>query len=119
MLLIGGPDNATACAPYGARPVASGNLTTSSQVHLALTQPDACGAGESLGDVEIGSSGEVSQNLQNFKSHSSESNREHLFPYTDETICQYWGTSSSILPIRCWLWVKIGVDMGVRTVCIG
>jgi len=30
----GGPDDATACAPYGARPVASGNLTTSSQVHL-------------------------------------------------------------------------------------
>ena len=28
------PDDATACAPYGARPVASGNLTTSSQVHL-------------------------------------------------------------------------------------
>ena len=34
------------------------------------------------GDVEIGSSGEVSQNLQNSKSHSSESNREHLFAYT-------------------------------------
>ena len=34
VLLVGGPDNATACAPYGARPVASGNLTTSSQVHL-------------------------------------------------------------------------------------
>ena len=34
-----------------------------------------------LGDVEIGSSGEVSQNLQNSKSHSSESNREHLFAY--------------------------------------
>ena len=33
-LLVGGPDDATACAPYGARPVASGNLTTSSQVHL-------------------------------------------------------------------------------------
>ena len=31
-LLVGGPDDAT--APYGARPVASGNLTTSSQVHL-------------------------------------------------------------------------------------
>ena len=59
VLLVGGPDDATACAPYGARPVASGNLTTSSQVHLALTQPDACGAGESLGDVEIGSSGGV------------------------------------------------------------
>ena len=50
VLLVGGPDDATACAPYGARPVASGNLTTSSQVHLALTQPDACGAGESRGD---------------------------------------------------------------------
>ena len=86
MLLVGGPDDATACAPYGARPVASGNLTTSSQVHLALTQPDACGAGESLGDVEIGSSGEVSQNLQNSKSHSSESNRKHLFAYTAEAI---------------------------------
>ena len=35
-----------------------------------------------LGDVEIGSSGEVSQNLQNSKSHSSESNRKHLFAYT-------------------------------------
>ena len=34
VLLVGGPDDATACAPYGARPVASGNLTTSSQVHL-------------------------------------------------------------------------------------
>ena len=86
VLLVGGPDDATACAPYGARPVASGNLTTSSQVHLALTQPDACGAGESLGDVEIGSSGEGSQNLQNSKSHSSESNRKHLFPYTAEDI---------------------------------
>ena len=32
-----------------------------------------------LGDVEIGSSGEISQNLQNSKSHSSESNRKHLF----------------------------------------
>ena len=35
-----------------------------------------------LGDVEIGSSGEVSQNLQNSKSPSSESNRKHLFAYT-------------------------------------
>ena len=34
-----------------------------------------------LGDVEIGSSGEISQNLQNSKSHSSESNRKHLFVY--------------------------------------
>ena len=58
----------------------------SSQVHLALTQPDACGAGESLGDVEIGSSGEGSPNLQNSKSHSSESNRKHLFAYTSEAI---------------------------------
>ena len=33
-MLVGEPDDATACAPYGARPVASGNLTTSSQVHL-------------------------------------------------------------------------------------
>ena len=33
-LLVGGPDDATACAPCGARLVASGNLTTSSQVHL-------------------------------------------------------------------------------------
>ena len=65
-LLVGEPDDATACAPYGARPVASGNLTTSSQVHLvagasrrrcissqvhlALTQPDACGVGESTGE---------------------------------------------------------------------
>ena len=39
-----------------------------------------------LGDVEIGSSGEVSQNLQNSKSHSSESNRKHLFAYTAEVI---------------------------------
>ena len=39
-----------------------------------------------LGDVEIGSSGEVSQNLQNSKSHSSESNRKHLFAYTAEAI---------------------------------
>ena len=66
MLLVGGPDDATACAPYGARPVASGNLTTSSQVHLALTQPDACGAGESLGDLESWRSGGVK--LLNFQS---------------------------------------------------
>ena len=39
-----------------------------------------------LGDVEIGSSGEGSQNLQNSKSHSSESNRKHLFVYTAEAI---------------------------------
>ena len=39
-----------------------------------------------FGDVEIGSSGEVSQNLQNSKSHSSESNRKHLFAYTAEAI---------------------------------
>ena len=39
-----------------------------------------------LGDVEIGSSGEDFQNLQNSKSHSSESNREHLFAYTAEAI---------------------------------
>ena len=39
-----------------------------------------------LGDVEIGSSGEGSQNLQNSKSHSSESNREHLFAYAAEAI---------------------------------
>ena len=39
-----------------------------------------------LGDVEIGSSGEDSQNLQNSKSHSSESNRKHLFAYTAEAI---------------------------------
>lgn len=39
-----------------------------------------------LGDVEIGSSGDGSQNLQNSKSHSSESNREHLFAYTAEAI---------------------------------
>ena len=35
-----------------------------------------------LGDVEIGSSGEGPQNLQNSKSHNSESNRKHLFTYT-------------------------------------
>ena len=35
-----------------------------------------------FGDVEIGSSGEVSQNLQNSKVYSSESNRKHLFAYT-------------------------------------
>ena len=39
-----------------------------------------------LGDVEIGSSGEDSQNLQNSKSHSSESNRNHLFAYTADVI---------------------------------
>ena len=39
-----------------------------------------------LGDVEIGSSGEDFQNLQNSKSHSSESNREHLFAYAAEAI---------------------------------
>ena len=39
-----------------------------------------------LGDVEIGSSGGDSQNLQNSKSHSSESNRKHLFAYTAEAI---------------------------------
>ena len=35
-----------------------------------------------LGDVEIGSSEEDPQNLQNSKSHSSESNKKHLFAYT-------------------------------------
>ena len=39
-----------------------------------------------LGDVEIGSSEEDPQNLQNSKSHSSESNREHLFAYAAEAI---------------------------------
>ena len=39
-----------------------------------------------LGDVEIGSSGEDFQNLQNSKSHSSESNRKRLFAYTAEAI---------------------------------
>ena len=34
------------------------------------------------GDVEIGGSGEVSQNLQNSKVYSNESNRKHLFAYT-------------------------------------
>lgn len=33
-----------------------------------------------LGDVEVGSSGEISQNLQNTKAHSSESDRKYLFP---------------------------------------
>ena len=33
-------------------------------MHLALTQPDACGAGESLGDVEIGSSGGAAKNTK-------------------------------------------------------
>ena len=42
VLLVGGPDNATACAPYGARPVASGNLTTSSQVHLVAGASRLC-----------------------------------------------------------------------------
>jgi hypothetical protein len=44
---------------------------------FALTQPDACGAGESRGDKEIGSSGETSKkspNLRNSKSPSNESN---------------------------------------------
>ena len=36
------PDDATACAPYGARPVASGNLTTSSQVHLVAGASRIC-----------------------------------------------------------------------------
>ena len=36
------PDDATACAPYGARPVASGNLTTSSQVHLVAGASRLC-----------------------------------------------------------------------------
>jgi hypothetical protein len=40
-------------------------------------------------------------------------------PYTAESTSQYWGIRSVILPIRCWLWVKDGADMGVRTVCIG
>ena len=39
-----------------------------------------------LGDVEIGSSGEDPQNLQNCKFHSSESNRKHLFANTAEAI---------------------------------
>ena len=39
-----------------------------------------------LGDVEIGSSEEDFQNLQNSKYHSSESNRKHLFAYTSEVI---------------------------------
>ena len=36
------PDDATACAPYGARPLASGNLTTSSQVHLVAGASRLC-----------------------------------------------------------------------------
>ncbi|MBO5775488.1 MAG: hypothetical protein J6R63_05705, partial [Kiritimatiellae bacterium] len=55
----------------------SGDLTTLSQVYLALTQPDACGAGESLGDSETrrqGEDSEKSPNLPNSQTPSNESN---------------------------------------------
>ena len=70
----------------GVRLLSLGALRLLRSSRFALTQLDACGAGESLGDVEIGSSGEDPQNLQNSKSHSSESNRKHLFAYTAEAI---------------------------------
>ena len=89
-LFVGGPDDATACAPYGARPVASGNLTTSSQVHLALTQPDACGAGESRGDSEtrsLGEDSEKSPNLLISKTPSNESNKTSLRSSASLRLC--------------------------------
>ena len=38
---------------------------------------------------------------------------------TVECIWQYWGMGLAILGVRCAPWVKVGVDTGVRTVCIG
>ena len=55
-------------------------------LHLAKVRVNEVRLLSFLGDVEIGSSGEDSQNLQNSKSHSSESNRKHLFAYTAEAI---------------------------------
>ena len=55
-------------------------------LHSANVRVNEVGLLLLVGDVEIGSSGEVSQNLQNSKSHSSESNRKHLFAYTAEAI---------------------------------
>ena len=57
VLLVGGPDNATACAPYGARPVASGNLTTSSQAHLPMGRDHPQGYTPNEVSREAGSSG--------------------------------------------------------------
>ena len=34
-------------------------------------------------------------------------------------VLEYWGACFGIPTLRRWSWVKIGVDMGVRTVCIG
>ena len=34
-------------------------------------------------------------------------------------VLEYWGTCFGIPTLRRQSWVKIGVDMGVRTVCIG
>ena len=48
-------------------------------LHSANVRVNEVGLLSLLGDVEIGSSGEISQNLQNSKSHSSESNKKHLF----------------------------------------
>ena len=87
-LLVGGPEDATACAPYGARPVASGNLTTSSQVHLVAGASRAHQTRRlwrgriswRCGDWEFGSFRPL--DLQDSKSPSSESNRKHLFAYT-------------------------------------
>ena len=51
-------------------------------LHLANVRVNEVRSLSLLGEVEIGSSGEDPQNLQNSKSHSSESNRKHLFAYT-------------------------------------
>ena len=55
-------------------------------LHSANVRMNEVGLLLLVGDVEIGSSGEDPQNLQNSKSHSSESNRKHLFAYTAEAI---------------------------------
>ena len=68
----------------------SGDLTTSSQVHLALTK---------------------------FKNGNTII--PATFPYTAESVWQYWRMCSAILGVRRRSRVKDGADMGVRPVCIG
>ena len=42
-----------------------------------------------------------------------------VFPYTAESVLQYWRMGLAILDVMRWSWVKIGVDMGVRRERIG
>ena len=86
-LLVGGPDDATACAPYGARPVASGNLTTSSQVHLVAGASCAHPTRRlwrgriswRCGDWEFGRRSSKSPKLQVSQQRKQQ---KHLFAYT-------------------------------------